>query len=146
MSVTPEAHVTLLCFDFGTRQIGVAYGQTFSGTAQPVAVLRARDGQPQWEQVMRLVAEWQPQRLLVGLPLNMDGTESEFCTRARRFAGRLHARTGKPVTLVDERLSTAEAKLDSGSGRDYRRNPVDGLAAALILRTWLSEPGAGRDL
>ncbi len=146
MSVTPEAHVTLLCFDFGTRQIGVAYGQTLSGTAQPVAVLRARDGQPQWEQVMRLVAEWQPQRLLVGLPLNMDGTESEFCTRARRFAGRLHARTGKPVTLVDERLSTAEAKLDSGSGRDYRRNPVDGLAAALILRTWLSEPGAGRDL
>jgi putative Holliday junction resolvase len=146
VSVTPEAHVTLLCFDFGTRQIGVAYGQTFSGTAQPVAVLRARDGQPQWEQVMRLVAEWQPQRLLVGLPLNMDGTESEFCTRARRFAGRLHARTGKPVTLVDERLSTVEAKLDSVGGRDYRRHPVDGLAAALILRTWLNEPAAGRDL
>lgn len=146
MSVTPEAHVTLLCFDFGTRQIGVAYGQTFSGTAQPVAVLRARDGQPQWEQVLRLVAEWQPQRLLVGLPLNMDGTESEFCTRARRFAGRLHARTGKPVTLVDERLSTVEAKLDSVGGRDYRRHPVDGLAAALILRTWLNEPAASRDL
>ena len=146
MSATPETPVALLCFDFGTRQIGVAYGQTVSGTGQPVAVLRARDGQPQWEQVTRLVAEWQPQRLLVGLPLNMDGTESDFCTRVRRFAGRLHARTGKPVTLVDERLSTAEAKLDSGSGRDYRRNPVDGLAAALILRTWLSEPGAGRDL
>ncbi|MFZ2207874.1 MAG: Holliday junction resolvase RuvX [Porticoccaceae bacterium] len=146
MSATPEAHVTLLCFDFGIRQIGVAYGQTFSGTAQPVAVLRARDGQPQWEQVTRLVAEWQPQRLLVGLPLNMDGTESDFCTRVRRFAGRLHARTGKPVTLMDERLSTAEAKRDSGSGRDYRRHPVDGLAAALILRTWLSEPAAGRDL
>jgi putative Holliday junction resolvase len=146
VSVTPEAHVTLLCFDFGTRQIGVAYGQTFSGTAQPVAVLRARDGQPQWEQVMRLVAEWQPQRLLVGLPLNMDGTESEFCTRARRFAGRLHARTGKPVTLVDERLSTVEAKLDRVGSRDYRRHPVDGLAAALILRTWLNEPAAGRDL
>ncbi len=151
MSATPEAHVSLLCFDFGTRQIGVAYGQTVSGTAQPVAVLRARDGQPRWEQVMRLVAEWQPQRLLVGWPLNMDGTESEFCARARRFAGRLHARTGKPVTLVDERLSTAEAKRDSDGGRDhrhndYRRHPVDGLAAALILRTWLSEPAAGRDL
>lgn len=145
MSATPDAPIRVLCFDFGTRQIGIAAGQTLSGTAQPVGVLRARDGQPQWEEVVRLVAEWQPQRLLVGLPLNMDGTESELCARARRFAGRLHARTGKPVTLVDERLSTAEAKSE-WSGRPDRRGPVDALAAALILRTWLTEPEVGRDL
>ena len=146
MSATPDTPARLLCFDFGTRQIGVAAGQTVSGTAQPLAVLRARDGQPQWEEVARLVAQWQPQRLLVGLPLNMDGTESELCARARRFAGRLHARTGKPVTLVDERLSTAEAKLGCAEDRKTRRHPVDALAAALILRTWLAEPGVGRDL
>lgn len=145
MSATPDAPIRVLCFDFGTRQIGIAVGQTLSGTAQPVRVLRARDGQPQWEEVERLVAEWQPQRLLVGLPLNMDGTESELCARARRFAGRLHARTGKPVTLVDERLSTVEAKAE-WSGRADRRRPVDALAAALILRTWLAEPEVGRDL
>lgn len=144
MPATPDAAVRVLCFDFGTRQIGVAVGQTVSGTAQPVTVLRARDGQPQWEEVARLVTEWQPQRVLVGLPLNMDGTESELCARARRFAGRLHARTGKPVTLVDERLSTVEAK-GEWSGR-AARCPVDALAAALILRTWLAEPGVGRDL
>jgi putative Holliday junction resolvase len=137
--------VRVLGFDFGTRQIGVAVGQTVFGTAQPLAVLRARDGQPRWEDVARLVAEWQPQRLLVGLPLNMDGTESELCVRARRFAGRLHARTGKPVTLVDERLSTVEAKGERAE-RGPGRGPVDALAAALILRTWLAEPGVGRDL
>lgn len=146
MSATPDAPIRVLCFDFGTRQIGIAVGQTLSGTAQPVRVLRARDGQPQWEEVERLVAEWQPQRLLVGLPLNMDGTESELCARARRFARRLHARFGTPVTLVDERLSTAEAKLERADNRDFRRRPVDDLAAALILRTWLAEPAAGREL
>ena len=145
MPAAPERPLGLLCFDFGTRQIGVAYGQTQSGTAAPVAVLKARDGQPRWEEVTRLIDEWRPARLLVGLPLNMDGSESEFCQRARRFARRLRARSGKPVAMVDERLTTAEAKTDAGAPRDYRRHPVDGRAAALILGTWLSDPGAGCD-
>lgn len=145
MPDAPERPTGLLCFDFGTRQIGVAYGQTLTATAAPVAVLKARDGQPQWEEVTRLVAEWRPDRLLVGLPLNMDGSESDFCRRARRFARRLQARTGKPVAMVDERLSTAAAKAEAGPIRDYRRQPVDGLAAVLILQTWLAEPAAGTD-
>lgn len=145
MPGAPERPLGLLCFDFGTRQIGVAYGQTLSGTATPVAVLRARDGQPRWEEVERLIDEWRPARLLVGLPLNMDGSESEFCRRARRFARRLRARSGKPVIMVDERLSTVAAKAAAGPARDYRRHPVDGQAAALILGTWLSDPGAGCD-
>lgn len=143
MPDAPERPVGLLCFDFGTRQIGVAYGQTQTGTAAPVAVLKARDGQPRWEEIARLIDDWRPARLLVGLPLNMDGSESEFCLRARRFARRLQARSGKPVTMVDERLSTAAAKAGAGRGRNYRHHPVDGQAAVLILGTWLSEPGAG---
>ncbi|MFZ5653952.1 MAG: Holliday junction resolvase RuvX [Pseudomonadota bacterium] len=143
MSVTPERPLRLLCFDFGTRQIGVACGQTRINTAQPVAVLRARDGQPQWPEVMRLIGEWQPDRLLVGLPLNMDGSESDFCRRARKFARRLQDRSGLPVTMVDERLSTVAAKSEAGPPRDHRRHPVDGRAAALILDTWLSAPESG---
>lgn len=145
MSGTPERPRGALCFDFGTRQIGVAYGQTLSRTARPVAVLRARDGQPVWAEVALLVAEWRPSLLVVGLPLNMDGSESDFCRRARRFARRLRARTGMPVTMVDERLSTVAAKSGAGPPRDYRRHPVDGAAAALILETWLSEPESGSD-
>lgn len=141
----PERPTGVLCFDFGTRQIGVAFGQTLTATATPVAVLKAREGQPHWDEVARLVAEWLPDLLLVGLPLNMDGSESDFCLRARRFARRLRARTGKPVAMVDERLSTAAAKAEAGPIRDYRRQPVDGLAAALILWTWLAEPGVSTD-
>lgn len=145
MSGTPERPRGALCFDFGTRQIGVAYGQTLSRTARPVAVLRARDGQPRWEEVALLIAEWRPSLLVVGLPLNMDGSESDFGRRARRFARRLRGRAGLPVTMVDERLSTVTAKGEAGPPRDYRRHPVDGRAAALILETWLSEPESGVD-
>lgn len=139
----PERPQGLLCFDFGTRQIGVAYGQTLTATTTPVTVLKAQDGQPQWAEVSRLIDEWRPDRLLVGLPLNMDGSEGDFCVRARRFARRLRARTAKPVTMVDERLSTAAAKVAAGPIHDYRRQPVDGLAAALILDTWLAAPDMG---
>lgn len=145
MRAVPERPLGLLCFDFGTRQIGVAYGQTQSGTAAPIAVLKARDGQPSWAEVARLIDEWQPTRLLVGLPLNMDGSENEFCLRARRFARRLRAHSGMPATMVDERLTTFAAKSDARGPRDYRRHPVDSQAAALILGTWLSDPGVGRE-
>lgn len=136
----------VLALDFGTRQIGIAVGQTVTGTAQPLRVIRATDGRPDWQHLTDLIAEWRPQLLLVGLPLNMDGTESEFCARARQFARRLHGRTGIRVTMVDERLSTAEAKsLASGSKkyRDHRANPVDALAAALTLETWLRDRRIG---
>ena len=142
MSATPRL---LLGFDYGTKQIGVAVGQAITGQARELCVLKAQNGVPDWQKVEALIKEWQPDAIVVGLPLNMDGSESEFCTRARRFARRLHARSGKPVTMVDERLSTAEAKAEAGPPRDYRRHSVDGRAAALILGTWLSDPGAGCD-
>ena len=134
-----------MAFDFGLRQIGVAVGNAQFGTSQPLAVQRARDGQPDWDAVAALVSEWQPDLLLVGDPLNMDGSDSELCQRARRFGQRLHGRLGLPVEMVDERLTSFEAKQASserGHSGDYKRQPVDSLAAQLILDTWLSEQGA----
>ncbi len=130
-------------FDYGTKQIGVAVGQTLTGSAEPLAELKARDGIPDWDQIGRLIAEWKPDVLVVGLPLNMDGTASDMSTRAQKFARRLEGRFHLPTYCVDERLSTFEAKQSlKDRGRmpsSFRDNPVDSLAAALLLETWLSE-------
>ena len=135
-----DSPVTVLAFDYGVRQIGVAVGQSLTGTATPLAVIRARDGQPAWEEMERLFREWRPSLVLVGLPLNMDGSESEFCARARKFARRIQGRFGMPTKMVDERLSTREAKERGGRRESYRDSPVDNLAAQVILETWLREP------
>src|SRR5690606_40137579 len=95
----------LLAFDFGTRRIGVASGQEMLGTGQPLALLPARDGIPDWQQIEALLAEWQPDIVLVGLPLNMDDTENDMCARARKFGKRLHGRYHVTVEMVDERRS-----------------------------------------
>lgn len=138
-----DAAQRVLGFDYGTRQIGVAVGQTLTGNARPLKELRARDGVPDWEQIAALLREWQPDALIVGLPLNMDGTPSEMSARAEKFARRLQGRFQLPVHCIDERLSTFEAKQtlrDSGrrTPTSYRDNPVDSLAAALLLETWLA--------
>jgi len=92
--------------------------------------------------VDRLVAEWQPDLLVVGEPLNMDGSSSDLSARANKFARRLHGRLGLQVEMIDERLSSFEAKQRSreqGHRGDYKRDPIDSLAAELILQTWLAE-------
>lgn len=129
-----------LAFDYGLRQIGIASGQTVTGSASPLAVIPARDGQPDWQQVEKILKDWKPRILLVGLPLNMDGSESDFCARARKFARRLEGRFGIETRMVDERLSTREAKDRGGYRQSYRRDPVDNLAAQVIMETWLREP------
>ena len=138
----PNAHRRAMAFDYGTRQIGVAVGQTLTGSAEPLTNLRARDGVPDWDQLARLIREWEPNVLVVGLPLNMDGSASDMSERAARFARRLNGRFLLPVETVDERLSTFEAKQhlkDQGrTPSSYRDDPVDSLAAALLLQTWLS--------
>jgi len=132
---------TLLAFDYGTKNIGIACGQTISGTANSLAALKAKDGVPDWLQVEKVLSEWKPDLVLVGLPLNMDDSESELSTRARKFANRLHGRFGVKVEMVDERLSSFEAKgevISRGGSRDYKNNPVDSIAARLILEGWLA--------
>jgi putative Holliday junction resolvase len=131
---------TVLAFDFGLRQIGVAVGNCLLGTSQPLSILKARDGQPDWEAVAALIAEWGPALLVVGDPLNMDDSVGELAERARKFARRLEGRFGLPVEMVDERLSSFEAKQgmrERGHRGDYKTAPADSLAAELILRTWL---------
>ena len=83
---------TVLAFDFGLRQIGVAVGNCLLGTSQPLSILKARDGQPDWEAVAALIAEWGPALLVVGDPLNMDDSVGELAERARKFARRLEGR------------------------------------------------------
>ncbi len=134
---------TILAFDYGTATIGVAAGQTLTATAAELAPLKARDGIPDWKQIERLLHEWRPALLVVGLPLNMDGSESELAARARKFARRLHGRFGVGVKMMDERLSTFEAKqiaAERGQRGNYAAQPVDSIAARLILESWL-----GRD-
>ncbi len=135
---------TVLAFDYGLRQIGVAVGNCLLGTTQALNTLRARDGIPDWESLGDLLTEWQPQLLVVGDPLNMDGTASELSERAAKFSRRLHGRFGLPVELCDERLSSYEAKSSAraqGHRGDYKAQPVDSIAAELVLRTWLRQQG-----
>ncbi len=142
----PLPVVRVLGFDFGAKRIGVAVGQSLTGRASALKPLAARDGVPDWEQVARLVAEWVPDGFVVGLPLNMDGTEGEIAQRARKFANRLHGRFGKPAYLMDERLSSFEAKgivMAQSGERDFGRYSVDGLAASLITESWLAQRAAG---
>ncbi len=132
----------VLAFDYGTRRIGVAAGQELLGTGQPLTMLPARDGIPDWQQIERLLDEWQPDLVVVGLPLNMDDTENEMCARARKFGKRIHGRFHLPVEMVDERLTSFEAKGDvmaAGGSRDFGRHGVDDRAAVLILETWFRQ-------
>lgn len=129
-----------MAFDFGMRQIGVATGNLALGTTQSLPIIKARDGVPDWNGLESLVQEWQPDLLVVGEPLNMDGSQSELSVRAHKFARRLHGRLGLPVEMVDERLSSFEAKelsRERGHRGDYKKEPIDSLAAELILETWL---------
>ena len=123
---------TVLAFDFGLRNIGVATGQTITRTASEVTTLRARDGVPDWPSVEALIRQWQPDVLLVGLPLNMDATMSEMAKRATRFAKRLRARAGIAVELVDERLTSFEAR---GLSNDLDTRHA--VAARLIAESYL---------
>jgi len=130
----------VLAFDFGTKTIGVAVGQTVSYSANPLTELKARDGIPNWSQIEALVREWQPRLILVGLPLNMDGSYSELTRRAEKFGKRLHGRLGLQVEMVDERLSSFEAKgaiIERSGSRDFKQQGVDALAAKFILDSWL---------
>ena len=133
---------SIIALDFGLRNIGVAVGNSLSGTAQPLTIISAKDGVPDWPALTALTNEWQPHRIIVGHPLNMDGSASELSQRATKFARQVEGRLGRPVTLVDERLSSREAKtmaLLRGHKGDFAAEPVDAEAAAIILTTWLND-------
>lgn len=140
---------TLLGFDYGGKIIGIAVGSRQTQLARPLAAVRvSRAGQPDWAQITRLIEAWRPETLVVGLPLNMDGTPNPRTARARRFGNRLKARYNLAVRMVDERLTTLTAKqelYEAGvSGRRHKPR-LDQQAASLILQSFLNEPeGATR--
>jgi len=133
---------TILGFDFGLKNIGVAVGQELTSSANPLTVIKAREGIPNWDDIETLIQQWQPQLLVVGLPLNMDGSEQEMTVTARRFGNRLNGRFHLPVVWQDERLSTYEA-LEQLGVRDKmqakKRSDVDRISAQLILQSWLNQ-------
>jgi len=129
---------TLLGFDFGPRKIGIAVGQTVTASASPLTTLRSRDQRPDWDGIADLIREWRPTALVVGLPYNMDDTEAEWAAAAKRFARQLHGRFGLAVHLVDERLTSLEARRQLGRAATSLA-VVDAMAARLILETWLCE-------
>jgi putative Holliday junction resolvase len=134
-----------MAFDFGTQRIGIAVGQRLTGQASPIEPIKARDGVPNWEQLAKIIEEWQPQAFVTGLPLNMDGSPSELSRRAKKFANRLEGRFHRPSFTHDERLTSYEAKgrvIEAGGNRNFGENSVDGIAAQLILESFLSQYNA----
>jgi putative Holliday junction resolvase len=128
---------TFLCFDFGTKRIGIAVGQELTRTATALITLNSPDGGPDWAGISKLIEEWQPDALVVGLPLYLDGSESETARLARRFGNRLTGRYNLPVFTADERLSSSEAEAILASQGRYEKADIDKLAAQLILQSWL---------
>ncbi|MGB1536202.1 MAG: Holliday junction resolvase RuvX [Pseudomonadales bacterium] len=122
----------IMGFDYGTHRIGVAIGQRITQTASPLAILKARQGQPNWSEIEALVNEWQPVAFVVGLPLHMDDENSDLSDQAEKFARRLTGRFNLPHEMVDERLSSVEARSLSLS------DTIDDVAAVLILETYLN--------
>lgn len=135
----------LLAFDFGLKRIGVATGQSVTGTASPLTVLQRHGDVTDWPAIHSLVEEWRPGALVVGLPLREDGSESELTASARRFGESLGERTGLPVHFADERYTSASARSDfaelrrEGAVRRRDRGRIDAVAAQRILETWLHE-------
>ncbi|MES9831982.1 MAG: Holliday junction resolvase RuvX [Candidatus Thiodiazotropha sp. L084R] len=128
---------TLLGFDFGTRKIGVAVGQGLTGTATPLETLELVNHKPDWERIKQLIDEWQPQALVVGLPLDVDDSETDATQPALRFSRQLEGRFHLTVHLADERFTSFEAR-DRLGHRAKRLEDYDAVAAKLILETWFN--------
>jgi putative holliday junction resolvase len=136
----------VLAFDFGLRRIGIACGDTVSRAASPLKAITAVAGAPPWEMIAELLREWQPNLAVVGLPYNVDGSDSAMTQSARGFAAELARRFALEIDLVDERYSSreAEARLKSAREAGLRRRrvaktDVDAAAACVILERWFTE-------
>lgn len=124
-------HETLLAFDYGTKKIGIAIGNTLIRQARPLEILITTTRAERFARLAQLLQEWRPERLVVGLPLASDGSDQYATLQSRRFANQLHGRYGLPVVLVDERGSSMQAQ-----AMLPRNAPDDALAAAIILQRY----------
>jgi putative Holliday junction resolvase len=151
--MTAPAARTVLSFDYGLRRIGVAVGNTLTGTAEALETVAAADGAPDWQAIDRIVSAWRPAAIVAGVPYNMAGRDARLTTAALRFADELVGRYGIEVHRVDERLTSREAedsfrelRRSGAKVKRVRRGDVDREAARLLLLQWLralpAHPGA----
>ena len=130
----PDKSTTVIGFDFGSYWIGAAVGQTLTRQATPLTTLKNGD----WKGIERLLQEWQPQKLVVGLPLSMNGEDQEMTSSAKRFGRQLQGRFGIDTSMVDERLTTREAYQIAMEQNEHKsKQEIDSLSAALITESWL---------
>lgn len=136
---TPIGQRSVLGFDFGKKYIGVAIGQELTGSASPLGSVKANDGIPHWDSMAKFINEWQPDFIVVGLPLNMDGSEQQLTLDAKKFGNRVAGRFGVKVVFQDERLTTATAKealFAKGGYRNLKKDNIDAESAKLIIESY----------
>ena len=142
MEIWHRKSSTFLGFDFGLKNVGVAVGQSITKTATPLTIINATKDNNLWQQVAKLIETWHPDALIVGVPLNMDGTPQEMTKTARKFAQQLQISSGLPVYEVDERLTTKAAREEvyrQGGYKALQKKAIDSIAAQLILESWMHE-------
>ncbi|KOR30571.1 Holliday junction resolvase [Achromatium sp. WMS3] len=128
----------LFGFDFGPKKIGIAVGQTITGSASPLTTIRSKNNRPDWQRISELITNWTPEAFVVGIPYDLDDTEMDWAPQVYRFSRQLAGRFRLPVYQVDERLTSKEARNLMGRAATSLE-AIDAVAAALILETWLSE-------
>lgn len=129
----------IMAFDFGTQKMGIAVGQRLIESINPLPLFPMKDGIPNWDNLHKIIQQWQPDLFLVGLPLNMDDSESDLSARARKFARRLRHQTNIATWMVDERLSTREARdtLQNFQAKGQAKKlSADSFAASLFIESW----------
>ena len=122
----------VMSFDFGMKRIGVAVGQKVTQTASGLAIIQALDGIPKWDHLDKIVLDWKPERFIVGLPINMDGSNSEMSKKAQKFSRRISSRYNIRSEMFDERLTPLKREYDE-------KTHIDAIAAKIILESWLRE-------
>ena len=147
VAMASAAGRTVLGFDFGRVRIGVAVGQELTGAARPLTTLTVREQRIDWCAIARLITDWRPDLLIVGVPRQADGSANAITEAAFRFGRRLNGRYRLPVETIDERLSSRAAEnllqVSPRSRRDRRRHSLDAVAAAVIVETWFNQKETG---
>jgi len=144
--LSKSSAIHILAFDFGTKRIGVAVSSIaaakIANACTELKPIRATEGVPDWNELASILEDWKPAKIIVGLPIDSDGSEMEITRRARKFGNRINGRFGYEVDFFDETLSTKAAKAEPRlrkQSRPHAKAPVDSIAARLILESWLAE-------
>lgn len=133
---------TVLGFDYGTRRIGVATGQTITASATPLTTLNSINQKPDWAAIGQLIDQWKPDALIVGLPTYLDGSNSEMTEKALKFSRQLQGRYNLPAYTINESLSSFEAEQELQQHKkigQHNKQEIDKMAAAIIVQSWLEQ-------